>query len=71
VFEKNDDNDGHASSWVNPTQTAPSDSERPNSIRVKARFPGVAGAMRVRLTLRLGQNVLGGEPGKPTVAIST
>jgi phage tail sheath protein FI len=68
VFEKNSSSDdGHASSWVNPTQTAPSGSERPNSIKVKARFPGVAGAMRVRLTLRLGQNVLGGEPGKPTV----
>jgi hypothetical protein len=68
VFEKNSSsNDGNASSWVNPTQTAPSVSERPNSIKVKARFPGVAGAMRVRLTLRLGQNVLGGEPGKPTV----
>jgi uncharacterized protein len=31
-------------------------------LRVKARSPGQAGKMRVRLTLRLGQNILGSQP---------
>jgi phage tail sheath protein FI len=33
-------------------------------LTIRARFPGVAGSIRVRLTLRLGQNVLGGEPAR-------
>jgi uncharacterized protein len=39
-----------------------------DQIEIRARFPGVAGKMRVRLTLRLGQNVLSGEPDKPSVS---
>ena len=35
--------------------------DRRHNIRVRARFPGER-QMRVRLTLRLGQNVLGSEP---------
>jgi len=37
-------------------------------IEIRARFPGDAGRMRVRLTLRLGQNVLSGEPDNPSVS---
>jgi Bacteriophage tail sheath protein len=37
-------------------------------IEIRARFPGEAGRMRVRLTLRLGQNVLSGEPDNPSVS---
>jgi hypothetical protein len=40
----------------------------PNALHFRARFPGKPGNRRVRLTLRLDQNLLGGEPGKPTVA---
>ena len=39
-----------------------------NQITIRARFPGEAGKMRVRLTLRLGQNVLSGSPGAPTIS---
>jgi phage tail sheath protein FI len=39
------------------------------AFRIRARFPGAAGNFRVRLTLRLGQSVLGvgAEPGRPTL----
>ncbi len=37
-------------------------------VRVRARFPGTAGARRVRITLTLGPNVLAGEVGDPQVA---
>jgi Bacteriophage tail sheath protein len=36
-----------------------------NAIQVAARFPGAAGNMHVRFTLRMGQNVLGGDPVPP------
>jgi uncharacterized protein len=39
-----------------------------DKITIRARFPGEAGKMRVRLTLRPGQNVLTGEPDKPVVS---
>ena len=39
----------------------------PNGIQVRARFPGEAGNMRVRLTLRMGQSILGGGPSNPSV----
>ena len=44
-----------------------------NAIQVSARFPGDAGNMQVRFTLRMGQNVLGGDPvpsapGQPVAA---
>lgn len=54
-------NDGHASFDVATGQ--------PNEvIHVKARFPGAAGAMRVRFTLRIGPNILGGSAGAPAVS---
>jgi phage tail sheath protein FI len=37
-------------------------------VTVKARFPGVAGARRVRLTLQVGQNVLVSRGGEPSVS---
>jgi phage tail sheath protein FI len=57
-----DTNDGYAKA-VFPQGSPPED-----RIKIRARFPGEAGRMRVRLTLRLGQNVLRGEPDKPSVS---
>jgi len=39
------------------------------AVQVRARFPGAAGNLRVRFTVRLGQNVLGIDPvsGGPTI----
>ena len=36
-----------------------SNKDDPGTIAIRARFPGVAGKMRVRVTAVLGQNVLG------------
>jgi len=53
-------NDGRAHAWL---PDRPTDENAPNALdhrlKISARFPGEAGKMRVRLTLRLGQNVLG------------
>jgi phage tail sheath protein FI len=51
--------DGHAKAWVTGSgvsQTAPTSGDR---LKVSARFPGESGRMRVRLTLSMGQSVLG------------
>jgi len=48
--------DGCATAWL--PADAPSAEERKSSIEVRARFPGSAGNLRVRFTVRLGQNVL-------------
>ncbi len=40
--------------------TLPASGSAATSIQIKARFPGAAGNMRVRFTLRLGQNILSG-----------
>jgi hypothetical protein len=53
--------DGHARA------TLPDGGDDATSIHLRARFPGAAGNVRLRLTLRLGQNILGGEVGAPTV----
>ncbi len=50
----NDQPDGSARFTITGTGT---------SILVQARFPGAAGNMRVRITLRLGENVLGQDKG--------
>ena len=47
---------GHARTWF-PTDR-PAAADRWHNILVRARYPGAAAEMRVRLTLRLGQNVL-------------
>ena len=39
----------------------------PGAITLRARFPGAAGGMRVRITAQLGQNVLGSLNGQPTL----
>jgi phage tail sheath protein FI len=66
VFRPNSDaDDGRASAWL---PTKPADPSDPNSVRVAARFPGVVGAMRVRLTVTVGQNILtGGASNAPQV----
>lgn len=46
----------------------PSGGNPQDQIIIRARFPGESGKMRVRLTLRLGQNVLSGAPGTPSVS---
>lgn len=51
--------DGHARGSVSAGAEA--------LINVRARFPGDAGNMRVRFTVRLGPNILGGSPGTPTL----
>lgn len=55
--------DGHARCALGPSGTL-------GPIRVTARFPGAAGNMRVRLTLRVSQNVLAIDTlGRPQVAV--
>ena len=53
--------DGHARA------TIPDSGNEAGAIHVRARFPGAAGNLRVRLTLRLGQNILGGDVDAPAV----
>jgi hypothetical protein len=60
-----DSDDGCASAWFPDPQAM----NKSQNIRVRARYPGHAGKMRLRLTLRLGQNVLTAEPepGNPSL----
>jgi phage tail sheath protein FI len=51
--------DGHARSWLPGGGNAPNDGA--DTILVRARFPGAAGNLRIRFTLRLGQNILGAD----------
>jgi phage tail sheath protein FI len=55
--------DGHARAWL---PSDPGAGTRSGSVLVRARFPGEAGNLRVRLTVRLGQNILSGVSGKLT-----
>ena len=57
--------DGHARFWL-PTDPS-SEAESDDSILVRSRFPGAAGNLHVRLTLSVGQNMLGEEGGQPKV----
>jgi hypothetical protein len=69
IFRPIDESDdGHAKAWI-PALAAGQTEPAPGSAwqKVSARFPGESGRMRVRLTLRLGQNILGGTAGNPTV----
>jgi hypothetical protein len=52
-------NDGHARSEVTVDST---------SLRIRARFPGEAGNLRVGFSFRLGLNILSGRAGTPTFA---
>jgi uncharacterized protein len=56
-----DENDGCADAWF-PGPDPDTADERSARVRVRARYPGHAGKMRVRLTLRRGQNMLTSEP---------
>ncbi|MGI9105384.1 MAG: phage tail sheath family protein [Pyrinomonadaceae bacterium] len=56
--------DGHARSWI---PSDPGDNSRADSLLVRARYPGVAGNLRVTFTVKLGQNLLAGEKGNLTV----
>jgi hypothetical protein len=53
--------DGHARAWMYQDAVAqlPDD-----SVLIRARFPGAAGNMRVRITVKLGQNILVQDPKK-------
>lgn len=57
--------DGHARAWTPDTANAGTSDE---AFLVRARFPGAAGNMRVTLTLKLGQNILGVSPTDATIA---
>jgi phage tail sheath protein FI len=37
------------------------------SLEIAARFPGESGNARARITVKLGQSILGGKPGSPTL----
>ena len=64
VFRQGDD-DGRAHAYL------PVNEERrasdPGTVAIRARYPGSAGAMRVRLTVSLGQNIFGLRDGRPTL----
>src|SRR5215204_5401679 len=54
-----DFDDGRADAFLAPEGVSQKEPTSDRFIRVSARFPGTAGRMRVRLTLRVGQSVLG------------
>jgi hypothetical protein len=56
---------GHARAWLPVNALA--NAGDPGTITVRARFPGRAGRMRVRLTAVLGQNLLGSVDGRTTI----
>ncbi|MDQ1560339.1 MAG: uncharacterized protein QOD32_3399 [Pyrinomonadaceae bacterium] len=55
--------DGHARGWMYQDSNAETVG---TSVLVRARFPGAAGNMRVRITVKLGQNILTGTDGALT-----
>jgi len=62
--------DGYSSAWLaeaTAPNVVPADIAKPDSIRIRSRFPGEASGMRVRLTVRLSQNLLSGvdDPSQP------
>jgi phage tail sheath protein FI len=60
--------DGYADAWIPSSPIDEGDEDAIASlIRVRARFPGGAGKVRVRFTFRLGQSILGSAQGRPTV----
>lgn len=54
-------NDGCADVWIPESAENGIDTIKEGALRVRARFPGELGKMRVRLTLQLGQNIFGME----------
>lgn len=67
VNNKRISKDGCADAFL-PEKPDP-DEKSPKAIRIRARFPGESGNMRVRLALKKGQNILGSErvpdPSRP------
>lgn len=55
--------DGHARAWMYQDALTPAAND---SVLVRARFPGAAGNMRVRVTVKLSQNILTGTDGSLT-----
>ena len=56
-----DSDDGRA------TATLPDGASEPDAVQIAARFPGAAGNVRVRFTLQVGQNIVGGSESEPTL----
>lgn len=65
VFRPHGSSDGRAHAYLPVNSDARKDD--PGTIAIRARFPGAAGKMRVRLTAVLGQNVLGQNEGETTL----
>jgi len=65
VFRASAGSDGRAHAYL-PTNNQ-SQKNDPGTLTLEARFPGAAGKMRVRLTVALGQNVLGMNEGQTTL----
>jgi hypothetical protein len=62
-----DPDKGHSTGWL-PASAATATTRPTGSLRLRARFPGAAGDRRVRITLSLGPNILGGTADAPRVA---
>ena len=56
--------DGHARRWLPDAPGV----DRSRHLLVRARFPGAAGNFRVRITVRLGGNILSGTPAEGVTA---
>src|SRR5262245_58371245 len=65
VFRPHGTNDGHAHAYLPVNQETRKDD--PGTLTLRARFPGAAGKMRLRITAVLGQNVLGSNEGQSTL----
>src|SRR5262245_4550491 len=66
VFRPPGTSDGRAHAYLPVNQEARKDD--PGTLAIRARFPGAAGKMRLRITAALGQNVLGQNEGETTLA---
>jgi hypothetical protein len=65
VFRQHGTSDGHAHAYLPVNAAARKDD--PGTLAIRARFPGAAGKMRLRITAVLGQNVLGSNEGETTL----
>jgi len=57
--------DGHSRAWINADAAG---QENIKSILIRSRFPGAAGNIVVRITIKLHENLLAGETGTLTAA---